>query len=162
MMMKEADKIISIEDFVKVRTSLKDVVLVGGCFDVIHYGHIQFLRRAKEKGEILVVALEPDEFLKKNKKREPFHSQQERAEILAALESVDYVIPLPSMKSDEEYLQLVEQVKPSIIAVTENDSAIDKKKKHAEKVGAEVVVVTPQITKFSTTALLNHAPISRD
>ncbi|WP_425362028.1 adenylyltransferase/cytidyltransferase family protein [Candidatus Tisiphia endosymbiont of Mystacides longicornis] len=46
------------------------LVLVGGCFDLLHYGHIQFLRNAKAQGNYLIVALEPDETINNYKKRE--------------------------------------------------------------------------------------------
>nr|WP_236682642.1 adenylyltransferase/cytidyltransferase family protein [Rickettsia felis] len=45
-----------------------EIVLVGGCFDLLHYGHIEFLRKAKKQGKYLIVALEPDETIIKYKK----------------------------------------------------------------------------------------------
>src|SRR6266403_2209747 len=54
----------------------KKIVLVGGCFDIIHFGHIQFLQKAKEAGDYLIVALEPDERIINYKKRTPIHTQQ--------------------------------------------------------------------------------------
>ena len=80
-----------------------DVVLVGGCFDILHIGHIRFLKAARKQGDSLVVALESDEFIRLQKRREPFHTQAERAEILAALRSVDTVILLPLLSTDEDY-----------------------------------------------------------
>ena len=51
------------------------IVLVGGCFDLLHYGHIEFLKNAKKQGEYLIVALEPDEAIVNYKKRQPIHNQ---------------------------------------------------------------------------------------
>ena len=62
------------------------IVLVGGCFDILHLGHVVFLEKAKKEGDVLVVLLESDEkvrFLKG--KGRPVHTQSERAEILSAL-----------------------------------------------------------------------------
>ena len=90
------------------KSNTKKVVLVGGCFDVLHYGHVQFLESAKSRGDLLVVALEPDEFIAKRKKRKPVHTQAERAAILSALRSVDVVLLLPFFTTDMEYRRMVE------------------------------------------------------
>ena len=79
----------------------KITVLAGGCFDVLHPGHIVFLEKAKKAGDYLVVLLESDKKIRKLKgKGRPVHSQKERAEILSALKSVDSVVCLPYMEND--------------------------------------------------------------
>ncbi|MBP7967790.1 adenylyltransferase/cytidyltransferase family protein [Candidatus Woesebacteria bacterium] len=137
-------------------------VLVGGCFDVLHYGHIVFLQKAKEQGDVLVIALESDVFIKSSKKRTPIHSQKERAFILSALRCVDYVILLPLLSEDSAYAIFVQQVSPSVIAVTEGDPALEKKRTHAAQVGATICVVTPLLSTFSTTNILNYENSHRD
>ncbi len=137
----------------------KKVVLVGGCFDLLHYGHFTFLQQAKKQGEVLVVALEPDEFIQKKKNRKPIHSQQQRAEILASLQMVDYIVLLPLLKSDQEYADLVTKINPAIIAVTEGDPNISHKQKHSKKVNAQVVVVSSLVPEFSTTQIMNYENI---
>jgi rfaE bifunctional protein nucleotidyltransferase chain/domain len=70
----------------------KTVVLANGCFDLFHVGHIRYLRGAKAKGDILVVALNSDGSVRRLKgKGRPILPQGERAEILAAFSFVDYV-----------------------------------------------------------------------
>jgi FAD synthetase len=138
----------------------KKIVLVGGCFDVFHYGHLQFLKNAREQGEILVVALEPDEFIRAKKKRSRIHTQVQRAEILSHLDMVDMVILLPHFSSYEEYLELVTLVKPSVIAITEGDPFKAEKQKQADEVGATLQVVSKRITTHSTASILNYASIS--
>ncbi len=70
----------------------KSVVLANGCFDLFHVGHIRYLRAARAKGDILVVALNSDASVRKLKgKGRPVLPQQERAEILASFSFVDYV-----------------------------------------------------------------------
>ena len=60
-------------------------VLVGGCFDLIHYGHIVFLKEARKQGDYLIVALESDDNVKKYKgENRPVHKQSERAEMSSA------------------------------------------------------------------------------
>ena len=71
------------------------VVFANGCFELLHVGHIRYLRGAKELGDILVVAVNTDASMKLIKPdRQPPNPDQERYEILGALEMVDYVVPL--------------------------------------------------------------------
>ncbi len=128
----------------------KKTVLVGGCFDLIHYGHLKFLEAAKKEGEFLIVALESDEFIKKNKRKLPVHQQSERAEILSNLKMVDLIVLLPFFQSNKNYFDLVKKISPSIIAVTEGDKQLENKKKQASKVGAEVKEVVTNLKNFST------------
>lgn len=133
----------------------KKIVLVGGCFDLIHYGHFTFLQNAKKEGDFLVVALESDEFIHKDKNRKPVHNQKQRAEILAALEPVDAILQLPLFESDNDYRNLVIDIAPQIIAITEGDKHLENKKKHAQEVKATVKVVSSLLPEFSTTQILN-------
>jgi len=128
----------------------KKTVLVGGCFDLIHYGHLKFLEAAKEQGDFLIIALESDEFIKKHKRKLQVHHQYERAEILSNLIMVDLVVLLPFFKTNEEYFELVKKIHPGIIAVTEGDKQLENKKKQAKLVGAEVREVVTNLKNFST------------
>lgn len=128
-------------------------VLVGGCFDFIHFGHISFLKQAKTFGDYLVVALESDENVNLYKgDARPIHSQEQRKQMLEALAFVDEVIPLSPMKTDKEYFDLVLEVKPSVIAITQGDPIKNKKQEQAQKVGAQLVVI-PKIHTPSTSQL---------
>jgi rfaE bifunctional protein nucleotidyltransferase chain/domain len=70
----------------------KVVVLANGCFDLFHAGHIRYLRAAKAKGDILVVAINSDRSVRKLKgKGRPILAERERAEILSSFSFVDYV-----------------------------------------------------------------------
>lgn len=132
----------------------KKIVLAGGCFDVLHYGHLIYLTRAAEIGDFLVVALESDIFIKKNKKRIPIHTQKERAAILAGLRAVDAVVLLPYFSKDTNYLDLVKKIRPQVIAVTKGDSLIDKKRSQAKEVGARVSVVTKKVKDLASSKII--------
>ena len=129
------------------------IVLAGGCFDILHIGHVRFLSEAKRMGDTLVVLLESDRKVKRLKgKNRPIFVQKERAEMLSALRSVDLVVLLPSLEKDCDYLNLVMKIKPDLIAVTEKDVQIEKKKGQAKAIGAELKVV-PMIKRYSTSKL---------
>lgn len=139
-----------IEDVLRNR---QNIVLVGGCFDLLHIGHIRFLTQAAKAGSLLVVALESDESIKLNKNRQPLHNQLQRSEMLVALSVVDYAILLPIMKEDQDYDNLVKMVRPRVIAVTKGDPQLKNKESQATKVGAKVVTID-KIKTSSTTSLL--------
>ena len=74
----------------------KRIVLANGCFDLLHVGHVRYLRGAAAKGDILVLALNSDASVRALKgPGRPLMPQAERAEILSALEDVDYVTIFP-------------------------------------------------------------------
>lgn len=150
--MKNRALIIAYEDIEKHSLIFKNkkTVLVGGCFDLIHYGHLKFLEEAKAQGDYLIIALESDEFIKKHKRKLQVHHQYERAEILSNLTMVDLVVLLPFFKTNEEYFDLVKKIHPSIIAVTEGDKQLENKKKQAKLVGAKVKEVVTNLKNFST------------
>lgn len=134
----------------------KIIVLAGGCFDVLHPGHVIFLERAKQTGDCLVVLLESDEKVKYLKGiNRPVHNQAERAKVLSALRAVDYVVLLSSMESDSAYDALVQKIKPDVIAVTYGE-ANQHQKRAAKLTGAKLKFVTRQIGNYSTSRILNH------
>ncbi|MBI4008843.1 adenylyltransferase/cytidyltransferase family protein [Candidatus Roizmanbacteria bacterium] len=133
----------------------KKKVLVGGCFDIFHYGHLTFLKNARKIGYYLIVLLECDEFIKKNKKREPIHTQQQRAEILSSIKYVDLIVKLPLLTSDKKYYDLVKLIKPKIIATTKGDPQLENKTRQASKVGGELKVVSSLLESYSTQKIIN-------
>ena len=157
IVVKDAAKIIRLEEIesFKIRLQGKKTVLVGGCFDLVHYGHFAFLKKATEAGDYLIIALESDESILIHKKRRPVHTQRERAEILASFRFVDMVILLPYLSSDQEYDEFVKKVRPDIIAVTSNDIQIKNKKRQAGSVIGELKIVTPLLRDFSTKKIID-------
>ena len=162
--MEKIIKLNQIDDSVKqIKNQCQTIVLVGGCFDILHYGHLKFLEKAKKDGDILIVALESDEKIKKLKGEDrPIHSQKQRAEMLTALRVVDFVICLPLMKSDQDYLELVKKVKPDVIAVTAGDPKLKNKKEQAKAISAKVKIVTPRLKTLSTQEIISRLKISSD
>jgi rfaE bifunctional protein nucleotidyltransferase chain/domain len=90
----------------------KTMVFTNGCFDVLHRGHIYYLSRARELGDLLVVGLNTDGSVSKLKgPGRPVNDQQARAEVLGALAFVDYII----LFSEETPLKLISTLKPDIL-----------------------------------------------
>lgn len=128
-------------------------VLIGGCFDFIHFGHIEFFEKAKKYGDKLVVMLESDETIKRLKgEGRPFHTQEQRKQMLEAIRAIDEVILLPPMTTDEEYFETIKKIHPDSIALTEGDPILEKKMKQTELIGAKAVVI-PKTATHSTTTL---------
>ncbi|OGG27367.1 hypothetical protein A2960_00175 [Candidatus Gottesmanbacteria bacterium RIFCSPLOWO2_01_FULL_39_12b] len=137
----------------RLKASKKSIILTGGCFDILHIGHIKFLKEAKKNGDILMVLLESDEKVKLVKgNNRPYFHQGERAEVLDALQMIDYVILLPPKMIDQDYDQLIMTIKPNMIAVTASDPILNKKKRQAELVGGKIIVI-PFIKTFSSSRL---------
>lgn len=131
------------------------VVLVGGCFDVLHPGHVIFLEKAKKAGDELIVLLESDERIKKLKGiNRPVHTQKERAIVLKALKFVDKVVPLPYIETDTGYRKLIEKIKPDIIAATEGMRDNHFKKQAAKLTGAKFIYVTKIIGNHSSSGII--------
>ncbi len=90
----------------------KKIVFTNGCFDILHVGHVRYLREAKKKGDVLVLALNSDRSVQaiKGDKR-PIVPEAERADVMAALEAVDYVTIFEELTP----LALIETLKPDVL-----------------------------------------------
>lgn len=133
----------------------KKIVLVGGCFDLVHLGHLVFLEKAKSIGDILIVLLESDQTIRRLKgENRPINSQVNRAKFLTYLESVDFIVLLPELKTDQQYQDLVSQIKPNIIAVTSGDPNLQLKTNTIKSTSAKIVVVTKKIPQQSTSLII--------
>ncbi len=93
------------------------VVFTNGCFDLLHVGHVRYLARARSEGDILVVGLNSDRSVRTLKGPErPVQRQDDRAEILAALRSVDYVV----IFDEETPIDLIVAIRPDVLVKGED------------------------------------------
>ncbi len=148
-------KILSLEQTKQViqdlQTKHKRIVVAGGCFDILHRGHIEFLEQSKKQGDVLIVLLESDERIQQIKgNNRPINQQADRAFVLSHLTMVDYVILLPFFTDDTSYDELILSIKPAIITTTLGDTAQYHKKRQAELVGAQLIEVIDRIQNVST------------
>ncbi len=106
-------KIVTLQQFKKLRPKLKGkIVMTGGGFDPIHPGHVSLILESKAYGDILVVVVNGDWFLK-NKKGKAFQDLKTRSLIVSGLRGVDYVVPF-EIKNDISVSRALEAIRPHI------------------------------------------------
>jgi len=126
----------------------KRVVFTNGCFDIIHPGHVRYLRKARALGDLLVVGLNSDASVSRLKPGRPVNSQSARAEVLSALESVDHVC----LFSEDTPYELIKFLQPDVLVKGGDWSTEDI-------VGSQLVPDTrslPFEKGFSTTAVFER------
>lgn len=91
----------------------RPIVFTNGCFDIIHRGHVDYLKRAADLGKTLIIGLNTNESVKKLNKGDdrPINSFEDRAEILAALEKVDIIVPFDT----ETPIELIKIINPDVL-----------------------------------------------
>jgi len=125
----------------------KKVVFTNGCFDMLHVGHVRLLKKAKSLGDVLIVGLNSDASLRKLKgPGRPLVDEKSRAEVLAALSFVDYVVVF----GEDTPAQTIKILKPEVL-IKGGDYDI------SEIVGRDMVkkvVRFPLVKGFSTSSLI--------
>ncbi len=120
-------------------------VITYGTFDLLHYGHINLLKRAKERGDYLIVALSTDEFNWNEKRKKCYFSYEKRKQILEAIRYVDLVIP---EKSWEQKISDVKEFKVDTFVIGDDwEGKFDFLKEYCE------VVYLPRTPEISTTQI---------
>ena len=138
----------------------KKIVFTNGCFDILHRGHVEYLSKARDLGNVLVLGLNTDTSVKRQNKspERPINNQDTRSIILAALECVDYIV----LFDEDTPLELIKLVQPDVLVKGGDYDANEfdpKSKKYI--VGSDIVrarkgqIVTIDLTEgFSTTGLI--------
>jgi rfaE bifunctional protein nucleotidyltransferase chain/domain len=151
-------QIISLEKLVSKRQQWPKtkVILVTGCFDLLHAEHKKLLQAAKKQGEILLVGLESDKRVRQLKGlSRPVNPIVMRLKNLAGREIADYVFSLPEkFSSFSAHQKLISQLKPDILAVSSHTPNLAAKKKILAKYGGRIKIVLPHNPKVSSTLLL--------
>ena len=148
----ENRKLKSLDDLLieikNLKTAGKKIVFTNGVFDILHKGHVAYLQEAKKSGDKLVLGLNSDLSVKKIKGPErPINNQEDRAYVLAGLESIDYII----IFSEETPYELLSQIKPDIL-VKGGDYRLD------EVIGREFVketILIDFVDGYSTTRIIS-------
>ncbi|MFV0417069.1 MAG: adenylyltransferase/cytidyltransferase family protein [Chthoniobacterales bacterium] len=157
--MQNSEKIVSLEKLAsesqRLKSEGKRLVLTNGCFDILHAGHVRYLQAARERGDALAIALNGDESVRCLKGPErPINPEDDRAEVLAALQAVDYV----SIFSEVRATKVIEKVRPGIYAKGGDYTPETLETSEADalkKCGAEIVIL-PELKGRSTSNILKR------
>lgn len=118
-----------------------------GCFDILHVGHIQFFKRAKQNCDVLIVGVDSDETIKKSKgDNRPINNWKFRTMLLSELNSIDYIFKInstfhyDSLELEKYHQYLVDNLKPDYITVHSSSDKYWRNKKHRiEKNGGRII-----------------------
>ncbi|MFA4910280.1 MAG: D-glycero-beta-D-manno-heptose 1-phosphate adenylyltransferase [Desulfobacteria bacterium] len=136
----------------RVKKEGKRVVFTNGCFDLIHVGHTRYLEEAKKLGDILIVAVNSDQSVRtiKGNKR-PIIPEEERAEVLSALQCVDFVV----IFHEPDPLNIISLLKPDVLVKGGDwgeDAIIGREV--VESIGGKVVRI-PEIKGASSSSIID-------
>lgn len=130
----------------------KKIVFTNGCFDLIHFGHIYYLKEAKKLGDCLIVAVNSDESVRNIKGNgKPIIPQDERAEVLSGFRMIDYI----TIFQEEDPVNVILELLPDVL-VKGGDWKIDKVlgKDIVEAHGGRVVTISPVENKSTSSLIL--------
>lgn len=113
----------------QLRCKKKTIVFTNGCFDILHLGHVRYLQAARKCGDVLIVGLNTDVSVRRLKGNDrPLNQEKHRAEVLAALSCVDYVV----LFNDDTPYELIRALQPDVLAKGSDYQ-------HGEIVGEDIV-----------------------
>jgi len=137
----------------QAKASGKKIVFTNGCFDILHRGHLHVLREAKALGDLLIVAVNTDSSVRRIKgPSRPVVSEVGRAELIAALEMVDYV----TLFDDPDPCRLIDALHPDVLAKGGDwgrDGVVGAE--IVERNGGRVAII-PYLKGYSTTEIIER------
>lgn len=155
-----AEKIVTIAELASVRDAFaaqgKKLVFTNGCFDLLHVGHVRYLQAARALGDALVVAVNGDESVRALKgPTRPVNPEDDRAEVLAALGCVDYVVIFPEVR----VTNVLRAVRPQIYAKGGDytPESLNKEERAAIDDAGSQISILPLVPGRSTTNILAAA-----
>jgi D-glycero-beta-D-manno-heptose 1-phosphate adenylyltransferase len=150
------EKLLDIAELAELVEELKNtkrkIMFTNGCFDIIHAGHVRYLQAARRLGDVLIVGLNSDSSVSLLKgPTRPINNQEDRAEVLAALSSVDYVIIFGEQTAEK----LIRVIKPDIY-VKGGDYVVANlpEAELIDKLGGEIVLI-PEVQGRSSSNIIN-------
>jgi D-glycero-beta-D-manno-heptose 1-phosphate adenylyltransferase len=151
------NKIVDLNELAKraktLRDSGKKLVVTNGCFDLLHVGHVRYLQAARALGDALAVGVNGDQSVRALKgDNRPVNNERDRAEVVAALESVDFVTIFQEVRAT----RMLETVAPAIYAKGGDYTTATlhpEERAALEKIGADIRII-PFEKGYSTSKLL--------
>jgi rfaE bifunctional protein nucleotidyltransferase chain/domain len=150
-------KIVSLDGLAErakaLRAAAKKIVVTNGCFDLLHVGHIRYLKAARALGDALIVGVNGDESVRELKGLDrPLNNEKDRAEVLAALDSVDLVAIFPELRAT----RFLDLVKPDVYVKGgdyDSESLNSEERAALKKIGSKIEIV-PFEKGYSTSSLI--------
>ena len=137
----------------ELRADGKKIVATNGCFDLLHVGHVRYLKAARALGDVLAVGVNGDQSVRKLKgPGRPINNEKDRAEVLAALESVDLVVIFSELRAR----RFIELVAPNVYVKggDYNSETLNAEERDAlQKIGSEIEII-PFEKGYSTSSLI--------
>lgn len=150
---KLIDKFLLKEKIDKLKNEEKKIVFTNGCFDLLHRGHVEYLKEAKNLGDFLLIAINSDDSVRRLKGySRPIFSESDRAEILSSLKSVDFVC----LFEEDTPLEIISYLIPNIL-VKGGDYNLDNivGRDVVENNGGKVITI-PFVENKSTTNIVKN------
>ena len=152
-----SDKIVPLKELAqranKLRAAGKKIVATNGCFDLLHAGHVRYLKAARARGDALIVGINGDQSVRELKGAgRPVNNENDRAEILAALDCVDLVTIFPEIRAT----RFLEIATPDVYVKGgdyNQDTLNAEERQVLQKIGAKIDIV-PFERGYSTSDLL--------
>src|SRR6476661_7491132 len=137
----------------RARGAGRRIVFTNGVFDILHPGHVRYLRDARSHGDLLIVGLNSDASVRRNKgPSRPINPEQERAEVLAALDSVDAV----SIFDDDTPDAIIKRVQPDVLVKGADWPADQIVGRDTVESRGGKVILAPVEQGYSTTAIIER------
>lgn len=134
------------EEISHLRSSGKRIAFCHGCFDVLHEGHLNLFKKAKEIGDVILVGVETDEYIKKEKGNDrPQYNLKERIKNVLTTNLVDFVFVIPH-SDNSIYKDLYQLIQPQYL-ITANDEFLENKRRDAQELDIKLVVVEKNLIK---------------
>lgn len=150
-------RVVSIGELLDIRSRLREkgarVVFTNGCFDILHRGHVEYLRKAKDLGDVLIVGLNTDPSVRRIKGPDrPVVNQEDRGEVLAALAAVDYVC----LFDDDTPREIIERLLPDILVKGADWAVADVVGKDAVEAAGGTVKTIEFLPDRSTSSIIER------
>ena len=137
----------------KLKKQNKKIVTTNGVFDILHLGHVKYLEEAKKLGDVLIVGVNTDASVRKNKgDKRPINYEKSRIQVLAALESVDYVF----LFDEKDPRKWLEKIKPDIHVKASDYKSSQIIEKDVIEQNNGKIVIAKMLNGYSTTQLINR------
>lgn len=141
------------------RQQKETIVFTNGCFDVLHRGHIEFLKFCKAQGDIVVLGLNSDDSVRQIKDSgRPINNQHDRAAVLAALETVDYIV----IFEEPDPLKIIEKVRPDVLVKGQDWADKGVIGRQFVESGGGKVVLAPLVEGKSSTSTIEKMKLMQD